>query len=136
MAIRSPHPRPSAQSSAPTGPTFRVLFGALSEHGIYVIEDVQTSYWSAQIGGVRWDGAEPDDAKFSSTCVGFFLGLAKYLSYAEFLRAPDPDSPFVPFMTEIKKIAFEHNLIVVVKGDNQEPSVLSLTNSPPEDRPA
>ncbi len=115
--------------------SFRALFRALTEHGIYVIEDVQTSYWPAEIGGVRWDGADPDDARFSGTCMGFFLGLAKYLSYAEFLRAPDPDSPFVPFMTQIRKIAFEHNLIVIEKGDNKQPSVLNLTNRRHEDSP-
>jgi len=115
--------------------SFRALFSALNENGIYVIEDVQTSYWPAEIGGVHWDGADPDDVKFSETCMGFFLGLAKYLSHAEFLRAPLPDSPFVPFMAEITKITFEHNLIVVVKGDNREPSVLSLTNSTPRIRP-
>ncbi|MDR3414530.1 MAG: hypothetical protein P4L87_26790 [Formivibrio sp.] len=46
--------------------SFGCLFHALREKGLYVIEDVHTSFWPERIGGVLWDGAHPNDAKFSA----------------------------------------------------------------------
>jgi len=102
--------------------TFRHLFGALPQGGLYVIEDVQTSYWPENVGGVVWDGAHPDDADFRGTCMGHFLELSKYLNHAEFLHPPGPDSPFAALMTEVRRVVFEHNMIIIIKGRNEDPS--------------
>jgi hypothetical protein len=58
--------------------TFERLYPALREGGIYVIEDVQTSYWK------DWGGASIADAAFDKTCVGYFLNLTKYINHSEF----------------------------------------------------
>lgn len=109
--------------------TFRVLFDGLKDGGLYVIEDVQTSYWPVKVGTAHWDGAAPDDPTFARTCMGFFLGLAKYLNHAEFLEGVAADSPYVPLMKRVRRITFEHNLIVVEKGRNEDPSILGLLRS-------
>lgn len=110
--------------------TFRTLFDSLKDGGLYIIEDVQTSFWPEAVGTVRWDGAHATDASFPATCMGHFLEMAKYLNHAEFLQPPDINSPFVQFMMRIKRIAFEHNLIAVFKGRNDDPSILGLLRKP------
>ena len=103
--------------------TFHHLFDALNDGGIYVIEDVHTSFWpnSVDVGGVHWDGADIDDADFRRTCVGYFLDLAKHLNHAEFVRPRQPG-----IAMKIDRIGFEHNLVIVRKGDNDDPSILRL----------
>jgi hypothetical protein len=98
--------------------TFRVLFDALAEGGLYVIEDVQTSYWHRPVGGVAWDGARPREADFGTTCMGWFLTLAAHLNHAEFLDAGDADEAMLNYAGWIRQITFEHNLILVTKGSN------------------
>ena len=75
--------------------TFHHLFDALKDGGIYVIEDVHTSFWpnSVDVGGVDWDGADIDDADFRRTCVGYFLELAKHLNHADFSGRGNRISP-------------------------------------------
>ncbi|MDR3414529.1 MAG: hypothetical protein P4L87_26785 [Formivibrio sp.] len=58
--------------------------------------------------------------------MGHFLELTKYLNHAEFLCVPSLNWPGAALMTGIKRITFEHNLIIVTKGRNEEPSVRSL----------
>jgi hypothetical protein len=103
--------------------TFRHLFEALKDGGLYVIEDVHTSYWpdTLEVGGVRWDGADIDAAEFSQTCMGYFLELAKHLNHAEFVRPSEPNAAW-----RISRISFEHNLIIVRKGANDGASILRL----------
>lgn len=96
--------------------TFRALFDGLAEGGLYVIEDVQTSYWHREVGGVAWDGAAAQSEAFGATCVGWFLELAKHLNYAEFLDPADP--ALLAYAQRIRRITFEHNLIVIHKGRN------------------
>ncbi len=96
--------------------TFAALFDALMEGGLYVIEDVQTSYWHRPVGGVVWDGAAPQSAGFGQTCVGWFLELAKHLNHAEFLDVADP--ALLAYARQIRRITFEHNLILIHKGHN------------------
>ena len=37
--------------------TFHEMFHSLKDGGIYIIEDVQTSFWSIDLAGTVWDGA-------------------------------------------------------------------------------
>jgi hypothetical protein len=100
--------------------TFRHLWSGLKDGGVYVVEDVQTSFWPGVVAGVEWDGADIGDAAFSRTCYGFFLELAKYVNHAEFRPSARIDPVLIGFAREIRHIAFEHNLIILLKGDNTE----------------
>ena len=97
---------------------FSILFDALVEDGLYILEDVQTSYWHRPVGGVEWDGAPPRSPAFAQTCVGHFLELAKHLNYAEFVDPDDADPALLADARRVRRIAFEHNLILITKGAN------------------
>jgi len=99
--------------------TFAALFDSLAEGGLYVVEDVQTSFWHRVVDGVDWGGAAFGQAAFSTTCMGHFLALAAHLNYAEFLDPGDADPMLLPMARRIRCIAFEHNLIFVTKGRNE-----------------
>ena len=92
-------------------------------------KDVQTSYWRGPVGEGEWDGNDPFSPEFKDTCVGQFLELAKYLNHAEFLSNEHVDPRCVTLAKQIRRMAFEHNLIFVWKGPNVEPSNF-LTQSP------
>ena len=102
--------------------TFEVLFDALKDGGIYVIEDVQTSFWPGLIKGVAWDGSRIAAPEFAGTCYGYFLELAKYLNHAEFVDGDGESPVFRRFGSRIIRISFEHNLIIIHKGQNTERS--------------
>ena len=110
--------------------TFHEMFVALRQGGIYIIEDVQTSFWPGVVGGIQWDGAHIDQPQFHTTCVGHFLALVKYLSHNEFVltRAVDPD--LLAIAKQIRRIAFEHNLIIIEKGANDQPSNIKEGSAP------
>ena len=61
--------------------TFERLFPSLKEGGVYVIEDVQTSFWPGAEMGAHWDGAHLGTPAFGNTCYGVFVELAKYLNH-------------------------------------------------------
>jgi len=92
--------------------SFEVLFPLLSNNGVYAIEDVQTSYWP-EFGG------NSDDFKSEHTIVGFFKGLVDSLNYEEFIK---PNYQPTYFDKHIVSMHFYHNLIVIVKGSNNEGS--------------
>lgn len=99
--------------------TFHALYDFVKDGGIYVVEDVQTSYW--QQGA--WDGAEPESDAFAETCVGYFLRVAKYINHSEFrLGADKADPELIALAKKIKAIEFHHNLIFIHKGTNDDPS--------------
>ena len=52
---------------------------------MYIIEDIQTSFWPVELIGVQWDGRHITDPAFGETCYGEFLELSKYLNHAEFM---------------------------------------------------
>jgi hypothetical protein len=70
--------------------TFETLIDALNPEGLYIIEDVQTSFWSHS----GWDGAPISDPRFDSTCVGYFLRLAACAVSSRIIsRAPSEKEP-------------------------------------------
>jgi demethylmacrocin O-methyltransferase len=102
--------------------TFRQLWDSLKDGGVYVVEDVQTSFWPGAVAGVEWDGADIGDPGFSRTCYGYFLELAKYVNHAEFRPTATTDPALLGIARQVKHLAFEHNLIIVRKGSNNEKS--------------
>lgn len=105
--------------------TFERIFRALKDKGVYVVEDIQTSFWPGEVMGTVWDGAAISDPAFADTCYAYFLNLAKYVNHAEFIDRTGVDSHLVSLAQQIVGITFEHNMIVVRKGDNTEVSVLA-----------
>lgn len=101
--------------------SFRALFPHLAPDGIYVIEDLQTSYWPEYQGS--HDLEDPD------TSMGFLKHLVDGLNHIEWdVVGYEP----TPFDTGIEAIAFAHNLAFVWKGPNLEPS--NLLPPHPRDR--
>ncbi|HEX3172482.1 MAG TPA: hypothetical protein VHQ88_17990 [Burkholderiales bacterium] len=92
--------------------TFKILFPLLAEHGLYVIEDTQTSYWPFAGG----DGA---DLRNPATLMNYFKDLADGLNYQE---VPRLNYQPTLFDRTIVAVHFYHNLIVVQKGHNEERS--------------
>jgi len=93
--------------------TFKFLFPALAEDGLYVVEDTQTSYWPEGYGGNIYD------LNTDETMMGFFKSLVDGLNHVEFLR---PGYEPTYFDKHILAMAFYHNLVFIEKGDNSEPS--------------
>jgi len=91
--------------------TFQHLFPTLADGGIYVIEDTQTAFWP-QFGGSILHGG--DTVKLART-------LIECLHHAEVVVA-DRTHAFPPFAKQVKSFRVFHNLFVVEKGDNHEPS--------------
>lgn len=91
--------------------TFQHCFPLLADGGIYVIEDVQTSYWP-EYGGNPLAGDDPN------TTMGFFKRLTDGLNHTEI-----PDASRAPglFDTTVRAVHFYHNLVVVEKGDSTRP---------------
>jgi demethylmacrocin O-methyltransferase len=91
--------------------SFQILFPMLEDGGLYVIEDVQTSYWPA------WKGSlDLDDP---STSMAMVKRLLDGLNHEEFL-----DEGYEASYTDLHVVAVHcyHNLVIVEKGDNREGS--------------
>jgi hypothetical protein len=102
--------------------TFQTLFAGLKDGGVYVVEDVQTSFWPGTVRDTVWDGARIGEPAFPNTCYGYFLELAKYVNHAEFVDSTYVDETMLGFAKQITRIGFEHNLIILLKGDNTQRS--------------
>jgi len=92
--------------------SFLGLFRYLQDDGIYVIEDLQTSYWKRSYGG-------SSEADRQGTSMTFLQGLVDGLNHAEF------DIPnYVPsyFDTWVRSLTFYHNIAFIQKGANVEAS--------------
>jgi hypothetical protein len=97
--------------------SFRILFPLLVDGGLYVIEDIQTSYWP------DWKGSlDLDDPHTSMAMV---KRLLDGLNHEELL--PEDHEPSY---TDLHVVAVHcyHNLVVVEKGDNREGSNKRQTN--------
>jgi demethylmacrocin O-methyltransferase len=91
--------------------SFGILFPMLADGGIYVIEDIQSSYWP------RWGGSlDRDDP---TTSMALVKRLLDGLNHEEFL----PED-YEPTYTDLHVFAVHcyHNLVVIEKGDNREGS--------------
>ncbi len=102
--------------------TFNFLFPRVNLGGIYVIEDVQTSYWP-ECGG---NSKEFDSDK---TIVGYFKTLIDGLNHEELIINNYEPSYFDQ---NIKSIHFYHNLIIINKGLNNEGSNYLKNNMRPK----
>lgn len=91
--------------------SFTALFPHLRDGGIYVIEDLQTSYWPT------WGGRFRASARHTS--MSYLKARVDGLNWAE-LRLPNVMPG--PFDQQILEIRFRHNIAAIVKGDNREPS--------------
>lgn len=88
--------------------TFRYLFPHLSPFGMYVIEDLQTSYWCAY-------GGSTDQLDSANTSMGFLKRLVDGLNYSEFeTQAYDPTYTD----THIVGLHFYHSMAFIQKGPN------------------
>jgi hypothetical protein len=91
--------------------SFQLLFPSLVDGGTYVIEDMQTAFWPRFGGSILHGG---DTVKLART-------LIECLNRAE-ISVIDQARSFPPFAKQIKVFRAFHNLFVIEKGDNGEPS--------------
>lgn len=90
--------------------SFACLFPLLKDGGIYVAEDLQTSYWPV-FGG--------DSLRLNEkhTSMGFFKSLVDGLNHIEFEgRTEAPDY----YAKNIVSLHFYHNMVFIEKGRNRE----------------
>jgi len=93
--------------------TFKILFPKLKDGGIYVIEDIQTSYWDNM-------GGDSKDLKNQKTAMNFLKSLTDCLNYSEFL-IPNYEPSY--YDKKIISIHFYHNLVFIYKGNNDEKNI-------------
>lgn len=94
--------------------TFKLLFPKLNDGGIYVVEDLQTSYWS-DYGG---DSINIDNPK---SAINYFRSLVHCLNHQE-LNIPNNYS-YSYFDNYISEIHFYHNMVFIYKSKNNEKSI-------------
>jgi hypothetical protein len=89
--------------------SFQTLFPLLADDGLYVIEDIQTSYWP------EWGGRE--DINSPDTSMAMVKRLVDGLNYEEFVV-----DPYQPSYTDRHVVAIHcyHNLVFIEKGRNEE----------------
>ena len=88
--------------------SFHLLFPYLNNEGLYVVEDMQTSY-------NHFFGGNPFDLKYSNSHMNFFKHLTDRLNYQEIAN------PFYisnKYDAKIINISFYRNLVFVRKGVN------------------
>jgi demethylmacrocin O-methyltransferase len=91
--------------------SFHALFPFVRPGGLYVIEDLQTSYWPG------WEGSSTD-LHTPTTSMGFLKTLVDGLNHQEQIRT----GPYQPSYAEqhIRGIALYHNIAFIEKGTNAE----------------
>ena len=92
--------------------SFKILFPKLKDGGVYVIEDIQTSYW-------EYFGGDSINLNNPKTAMNFFKNLTNCLNHQEI---PDEKYTESYFDKKIVSIHFYHNLVFIHKGDNNEES--------------
>jgi demethylmacrocin O-methyltransferase len=86
--------------------SFRILWPFVKDGGVYVVEDVQTSYWP------KYGGGSVGSMTYYGSCVSFFKNIVDSVNLAEFLV---PAGPEIGLDRTIGKVAFHHNLIMINK---------------------
>lgn len=89
--------------------TFNALFPTLEVGGVYIIEDIETSYWTR---GQNYGYDFPFGIGHPDSIVEVFKKVADSVNY-EFSRFDDST---VQHVHEIQSITFAKNCIVIVKG--------------------
>jgi demethylmacrocin O-methyltransferase len=102
--------------------SFKTLFPYLKDGGIYVVEDIQTSYW-------KIFGGDSEDLNQQGTAMNFFKGLADGINHSEFII--DNYQPTY-FDQNIISLHFYHNLVFIYKGNNNENSSFLVNNQIPD----
>jgi len=97
--------------------TFRILWPFVKDGGIYVVEDVQTSYWPYYGGGAL------GSPSYQGSCMSFFKGLSDSVNLPEFIERPAPDAVLD---YTIASVAFHHNMIVLTKDATERMSNFPL----------
>ncbi len=105
--------------------SFKLLFPTLKQHGIYVVEDLQTSYWP-KFGGDSFN------LRNKSTAMNYFKHLTDSLNYEEI---DNPSYRANYFDRNIISISFFHNIIFIQKGPNNEGSNIIKNNAKPTRHP-
>lgn len=101
--------------------TFEHLFPLLKKGGIYVVEDLQCSYWP-------WYGGNSVLLNDPNTAMNYFSSLANGLNYKEYLiKGYEPSY----FDKHIISLHFYHNMVFIYKGDNSEESNHLINNQIP-----
>jgi|GEM_PF-2142951 len=91
--------------------SFHALFPRMADGGLYVIEDVQTWFFPRYGGSLRQDG----------TPTALFDSIFEKLNHAE-IKIAEPTAQFEDIARHIRSLRAYHNLLIVEKGDNTEPS--------------
>ena len=92
---------------------------------MYVVEDIQTSYW-------RKDGGDSFNLNSKKTAMNYFKSLTDGLNYEEI------DNPYYKvsyFDRHIVSIHFYHNMVFIHKGSNNEGSNIVKNNIKPSRHP-
>lgn len=92
--------------------TFRYIFPRVSNGGLYVVEDLQTSYWE-DFGGSSFN------LDRGRTAVNYFKSLVDGLNHKELINPRYTPSYFDE---NIVSISWYHNMVFVQKGSNSEES--------------
>ena len=98
--------------------TFQLLFPKLKSGGIYVIEDMQTSYWPDY-------GGDSKDLNNSSTMMNYFKTLTDGINHEEYIL---PNYSPSYFDKNIVTMHFYHNILFIYKGPNNEGSSADLSD--------
>ena len=99
--------------------SFHLLFPHLNNNGLYIVEDMQTSY-------NHFFGGNPFDLKYSNSHMNFFKHLTDRLNYQE---VANPFYISKKYDSEITNVSFYHNLVFVRKGVNDKLSKEVLNHS-------
>lgn len=92
--------------------SFVSLFPYLNNGGIYVVEDLQTSYWESY-------GGSSKDLNKTGTAMNFFKSLTDGINHSEYTI----DNYHATYLDKhIISLHFYHNLVFIYKGNNLETS--------------
>jgi hypothetical protein len=96
--------------------SFCVLFPLMAPTGIYIVEDLQTSYWPDGHLGSGWEGhdSEPRDHN-QMTAINFLKALVDCTNHSERIG-------YKPSYLDlhITSLTFYHNMCFIMKGENDE----------------